>query len=363
VVAALAVSNDQDATIDAPSAHRAAAQPIEKPGLHDAAPIAGDSPQLLTQDKLAAAATLHRLYPSAVLDGVDRPKETDLAGGLGDGSLYWVFRFHMDDKQSEAYIAPDGLLVRKQDPVEASSLPQAVAEAISQAAANSTLKSVQRQETCAALRFVALETPKTSYAVTVEKEGKESRLTVRADAALVAEGLQRPVAQEAEEEEPTAGTSAKNPNPKEITIPEPAAKAVRAVKEVYPSAVVQDVEEVAYDDRTGHVETILYEIEFPLAGSTKTVIATPDGVILSLSRPAEVTDLPQAVVKAIAEKVPGGIIKAVIKEEERAVARFVALKESRVVYLAEVVEKGKESIVRFSPDGKKIEPFNPWGTR
>jgi hypothetical protein len=310
-----------------------------------------------------AVASFHKAFPGATLDEVVRPEDDLYAGSADALPLYWTFRFESGGEHKEVPITPDGLLVRKDKGLEREQLPEVVARALDREAQGASVKEIHRQETLATLKYVALEMPDVVYLVTVEKDGEESQVAVAADGTVQRVSERGEQGEGPEEEESEATAPAANEELKEITIPEEAAKAVRAVKEVYPEAVVQDVEIVAYDDGTGNVEAIYYEVEFPLSGKPKTVLATPDGVILELNVPAEVQATPEAVTKAVAEKIPGAAIKAVTRQETRAGLKFVALNKPRIVYVADLegTEKGKS--LRFAPDGKKIEPFNPWGDR
>jgi hypothetical protein len=310
-----------------------------------------------------AVASFHRAFPGATLHEVVRPEDELYAGSAEGLPLYWTFRFESDGRQKEVPITPDGLVVRKDKDLRREELPKTVAQALDREAQGAIVKEIRRQETLATLKYVALKEPDVVYLVTVEKDGEESQVAVAADGTVQRVSKRGEQGEGPEEEESEATAPAANEQLKEITIPEEAAKAVRAVKKVYPQAVVQAVENVAYDDGTGNVEAIYYEVEFPLNGKPKTVLATPDGVILQLNAPAEVKAAPEAVLKAAAEKIPGAAIKAVTREETRAGLKFVALDKPRVVYVADLEGTDKERSVRFAPDGKKVEPFNPWGDR
>jgi hypothetical protein len=312
-----------------------------------------------------AVAAFHKAFPAAVLDEVVRPEDNFYAGSGDNLPLYWTIRYHLKDQRNEARITPDGLLVRKQERIDTKDLPPAVAEGVKKALEGATLKSLQRQETAATLKYAALEEPEVAYAVDVEKDGKTVHVSIQADGSI-RRSAARPAGGEEEEEEEEkeeapAAAAAKDKETKEFAVPDEARRAVKAVKEVFPQAVVQDVEYTAYDDGTGHVQTIYFEVEFVLKGQGKTLLVTPEGVILHLDRPVDAQELPKSTADALAKEVPGGVIKSVTKREIRAGLKFAPLEQSRVIYLVELEKQDKTSTVKLSPDGTKIEPFNPWG--
>ena len=294
-----------------------------------------------------AVAAFHERYPGGVLDEVRQMGPGDLAAGTGDPLLYWIFRFHTGADRKEAYISPSGVLVRSQEVCPLKDLPGEVSRALDKN--RSALKRILRQETSATLKFAEAPSPVTSYIVTVEKDKKRTELSVSADAPFAAKEL-RVIQDTHPEEEESPG-----PPAKEMPVPERAAAAVKAVKALYPRAILQDVEDVAYDDMTGHVEVAYFEVEISLDGKPKTVLATPDGILLYSSRPHTAADLPQAVLESVLGKVPGGTVVSAVERKENTIPRFVALDQPRVVYMAEFA--GKKEAVRYSPDGKVIKPL------
>jgi hypothetical protein len=140
-----------------------------------------------------------------------------------------------------------------------------------------------------------------------------------------------------------------------MTVPERASKAVKAVKALYPKAILEDVEDVAYDDRTGHVEVAYFEVEIFLDGKPKTVLTTPEGLVLYSSRPRTAEELPHAVLEAVSRAVPGSSVVSAVERRENTIPRFVALDVPRVVYIAGFA--GQKEPARFSPDGKVIKPL------
>ena len=77
-----------------------------------------------------------------------------------------------------------------------------------------------------------------------------------------------------------AGQDKKVPAPaKEIDIPAKASKAVKAIKTLFPDAVVKQITTEVYQDPTGVVDVLTYEIEFITKGTEKEMVASPQGVI------------------------------------------------------------------------------------
>lgn len=309
-----------------------------------------------------AVEAFRKAFPDAVLDEVIRP--TGLEGGAADAApLFWTINYRVKDRKGSARIAPDGVIIRTQATVEVKELPAAVANAVQEAAAGATLKEVQRHESLATMKCVAREKPGVSYAVIVEQEKKRFQVAVGADGTVqgttpVGEaGTKGAVDETGERAAPAPAGQAK-----EVPVPPEAAKAVQAVREAYPQAVLTDVESTVYDDGTGHISVIWYEVEFLVSGREKTVLASPEGVFLEpLDRSVDIKDLPAAVVAAVGKQLPGGVITSATRHETGADLRFVALEASRVTYVGQIEKEGTESSVTFAPDGKSIEPFRPWG--
>lgn len=307
-------------------------------------------------------AVFHRTFPDAVLDDVVRPE------GFGGGSngrqpLYWVCRFHIGDRHREVEITPDGIVIRKEDDVTRDQLPAAVARAVEGASANAAPKAIRRQETRAHLMYVAIDRPEVLYVAAVKRDGKATHLAVAADGTMLRSTGGAEAGEKGEENGAPAATPAPNRAVQEIATPDEAAKAVRAVKKVYPHAIVHAIEDVPYDDGTGRLQMLYYEVECSVDGKDKEVHATPDGLVLNLDRPLAAKDLPSVVAAAISKEIPGGTITSVSKQESRGDLRFVALDRPRVIYLAEFSSSKKDGTLRFAPDGKKVERFNPWGDR
>ena len=223
--------------------------------------VAAGSPALGDQDKPPASqpqagrpagsdravAAFHKAFPAAVLDEVVRPEDKLYAGSGDSPPLYWTIRYHLKDQRNEARITPDGVLVRNQERVEVKDVPPAVAKAVDKVSEGATLKSLQRQETGATLKYAALDKPEVSYSLSVEKDGKTVKFDVQSDGS-VRRGRENSKASETREKEEEKTPAAKEKEPKEFAVPDEARRAVKAVKEIYPQAVLEDVEITAYDD-------------------------------------------------------------------------------------------------------------------
>src|SRR5580765_7299394 len=98
-------------------------------------------------------------YPNVTLDEIVRPD--DFGHGSDDEDpLYWVCRYRVGDQKKDVSVSPDGVLIRKQDEITTKDLPPAVARAVEQAGA---AKKLERQETRAGIKYVALAKPETHY--------------------------------------------------------------------------------------------------------------------------------------------------------------------------------------------------------
>jgi hypothetical protein len=332
------------------------ATPPAPPPAPAAVPQAPPETAVVPPGAQAAVAAFHGAFPGAVLDEVVRPK------GFGSGSgdeppLFWTMRYHAGDARDEALVSPAGLLVRRKQSIDAASLPPAVAAALAQASAGASPGALTRHETLARLAYVAAAAPELSWVATVEKDGRAARFSVKPDGTVQRGGGGEEEDEGDEEKDEKEGAGQAAPAPKEIPIPDEAARAVAAVKQVWPDAVVQAVESVPIDDGTGHFDVLQFEVEFVFGGAMKQVLASPDGIVLRIDRPADRGSLPTAVAAAIERESAAGRVRSIVAIEGRADLRFVALAEPRVVYEAVLTRDGKESSVRFTPEGNRIEPL------
>jgi hypothetical protein len=321
-------------------------------------PASADQTKDLPRTPDVAVAAFHREFPGAVFDEVVRPK--GFANGDGvEPPLFWVVRHHTGEARDEAQITPDGLLVHRQAKLALSDVPPPVAAAIAAASPGASPGTVTRHDALTRIGYVALATPQRSWLATIEKHGKLSRILVKDDGTVrrAGGGDEEDEGDEAGEEKETEKPAAATP--KEIDIPAEAARAVAAVKEVYPQAIVTAVETVPIDDGTGNFDVLQYEVEYLLGGTATQTDATPDGIVLRLERPAATDSLPAPVSAAIAKEAADGAVKSVVELEDRADLRYLPLAEPRVVYEVVREQDGKKISARFTPDGRRIQPLRP----
>ena len=305
-----------------------------------------------------AVDAFHALFPSAELEGISAPGPGDPAAAIRNARLYWILHFQDKGRPKDALIAPDGLLVRTQETVPLAALSDPLVQAINKEAVIGTLVKIQAQTTYATLKYVAAEVPRSFYGADVEKEGRTLKVNVRPDGSADApmEGIDSGLL---EGGPPYQESPALRARQDEVTIPEAAARAVRAVKDVLPGAVVQDIRQTIYDDRSGHIEIAAYEIDVDVDGKSKTVPVTPEGVVVYLTLPVKPDDVPSRVLAAIAAKVPGGTIKRVVRQDVLAVPKFIALEQSRFAYVAEIKTSflRRSQFLPFSAEGRLLEVF------
>ena len=87
-----------------------------------------------------------------------------------------------------------------------------------------------------------------------------------------------------------------------------------------------------FDDGTGDIEILTYEVEFVTKGIEREMVASPEGVIPHLWAPVEAKDLPKAVTDALDKAAPGAKIEKARAFEIRASLRFGALEKAKVLH-------------------------------
>src|ERR1051326_5175637 len=295
-----------------------------------------DKPKEWPKGSEKAVAAVQKEYPKGELEDVAEPRGFGSSGGKGD-PLYWNVQLHVSDKKLELAVTPEGTIVRVPTAVEVKDLPKPVAEGIAKAAPDGKVKSVEKSEMRATMKYVAIDKPEIQqYVIDVAKDDKRSRITMSGD------GGNAKVAEIKEDKKDDKGSKS-DEKEKEIDIPEKAAKAVKAIKAVYPDAVVKEITHEVFDDGTGEIEILTYEIEFISKGVKHEMVASPDGVIPHLWANAEAKDLPKAITEAVDKAVPGAKIEKVKRFEIRAGLRFAAIDKAKVFYS-----------VRMENDDKKV---------
>src|SRR5262249_41595310 len=148
---------------------------------------------------------------------------------------------------------------------------------------------------------VAWDKPRVqSYQATVVKGDKRIRVQIAPDGKLMGTPVvaDRDTAKDKKEEPADNG--------KEIDIPAKAHKAVQAINELYPDALVKEIITEVSQVPSGFVDVLTYEIEFISKGSKREMVASPSGIIPHLWKPVPEKDLPKAVADTLTKEVPGG---------------------------------------------------------
>jgi hypothetical protein len=291
-----------------------------------------------------AVAAVREAVPKAEIDEVAEPKGFGGSGGKGT-PLFWVVRFHTGEKKQEFSVLPEGVIIRLPISVEVKDLPRAVADAVAKVAPGETVKSAEKNEMRATLKYVALDKARVQqYAVDVSKDDKTTRYVVSPDGKSV------------KATEIKAEKKADKPA-KELDIPAKAARAVKAIKDLYPDAVVKQITHEIFDDGTGDIEILTYEVEFVTRGIEREMVASPEGVIPHLWAPLKEKDLPRAVTDALAKAAPGTRIDKARAFEIRASLRFGPLAKAKVYYTVQVEKDGKTQTLMVKPDGGLIKKF------
>ena len=317
--------------------------------------------QRIPPEARGAAEALRTRFPGAVIENVRSPGSGDPGGTLGGERLYWIVRFRTGGHIAEASLTARGLLVRIVAPVESKDVPAAVVKTLKETWPAEALVGISRRETWGTLRFIAAETPRLIYGLTLMKDGRLTKLDIRSDGTV--------------QTSPSANSSALAeaandpffPPPqvkeKEIPIPAEAVRAVEAVKREYPGAIVQTIEPTVFNDQSGTVETVYFDVEIGQQGKLKTVPVTPDGILLYTVTPVSQGDLPPVIAQAASKACPGGTFREAVLQEVKAVPGFVPIDQPRTVYTMEVLDGGRRDIAIIAPDGTRIVPARPWHWR
>jgi len=310
-----------------------------------------------------AVKAVKEALPKAEIDAVEQPKGFG-ADPKGESPLFWTIRIHAGDETQEISVTPEGTIIRLPIVVDEKDLPKPVRQSLAKAAANAKVQKVEKQETRATLKYAALEKPEAVYSVMVAKDEKKFQLQVAADGTILKNSPAKEEKKPAQDEaKPAVGEEKKPPkvdDKKKPDIPEAARKAVKAVQELLPDADITGVENVAYQDGTGALEILNYEVEYMLKGVEHELNVTPEGVIIHLTLPIEAKDLPKKVADAVAKEFPDGNVQMASKDETRAGLKFVALEKPKVLYVAVVENKGAKTTVKMLPDGTVVKDINPF---
>lgn len=233
--------------------------------------------------------------------------------------------------------------------VELKELPKEISDGAAKVRPGAAIKKAEKMEIKQTLKYVASDKPQVqTYQAILVSDGKRSRIQVAPDGKKL---NVQPVGNKAE-------PAKKADVPKEITIPEKASKAVKAIKELYPDAVVIEITTEVYQDPKGTVDVLTYEIEFLLKGEKREMVASPEGVIPHLWNPIKEKDLPKAVAETLAKE--GGKVESLSQFEIRAGLQFGPLDKPRVIYQLEMDKDGTKSKLSLRADGSVVAgPVRP----
>ena len=291
-----------------------------------------------------AVAAVRAALPKAQIDEVAEPKGFGGSGGKG-APLFWSVRVHTGAKRHVLSVSPEGVIIRLPIPIEIKDLPKPVADAVAKAAPGETVKGAEKQEMRATLRYVALDKASVQrYAIDMIKDGKTKRFFVSPDGKSV-KAIE--IAAEKKASKPA----------KEFDVPAKAAKAVAALKALYPDLAVLKITHEVFDDGTGDIEILTYEVEFVIKGIEREMVASPEGVIPHLWAPVATKDLPKAVTDALDKAAPRTKIEKARAFEIRASLRFGALEKAKLYYTVQVAKDGKERTLKVKPTGDLIQKF------
>lgn len=305
-----------------------------------------DKPKTWPKGSEKAVASILKEFPKAELDEVVEPKGFGGSGGKGT-PMFWTVRFHIGERKQELSVLPEGGIIRLPLPVEVKDLPKAVADGVAKAAPEAKIQSAEKHEMRATMKYVALDKAQVrQYSIDVVKEGKRSRVTMNGD------GSNAKVSELKDEKK---DAPAAKPAEKEIDIPEKAAKSVKAIKALYPDAIVKQITTEVFDDGTGEIEILTYEIEFITKGAMREMVASPEGIIPHLWAAAEAKSLPKAVTEALDKAVPDAKVESVRAFEIRASLRFGMLEKPKVFYTVSVIKDEKKQSLKLKPNGELIK--------
>jgi hypothetical protein len=301
-------------------------------------------PKAFPKGSEKAVAGVRAALPKAVIDEVAEPKGFGGSGGKGK-PLFWSVRLHAGGKKLDLSVTPEGVIIRLPTPVEVKDLPRPVAVAVARTAPGEKIKRAEKNEMRATLKYVELDKPRVrQYAVDVSKDGRKTRFVVS------------PGGRSARATAVPAEKKAARPANK-FAIPAKATKAVAALKALYPDLAVVQITHEVFDDGTGDLEILTYEVEFVTKGIEREMVASPEGVIPHLWAPVAAKDLPKAVTDALAKAAPGARVEKARAFEIRASLRFGALKKAKIYYTVWVEKDGRERILKVKPRGDLIRKF------
>jgi hypothetical protein len=289
-----------------------------------------------------AVAAIRAAFPKSEIDEVAEPKGFGGSGGKGTPML-WNVRFHVGETKRDLAVTPEGVIVRVPETIAVADLPKEVADAVAKSAPGAKLVSATRNEVRATMKYVAFDkTVVQQYAVDVVKDGSARRHVVSPDG------------KSDKESDVPAEKKAVKPE-KEFEIPAKGERAVAAIKKLHPDAVVAQITYEMFDDGTGDMEILTYEIEYVTNGVEHENVVSPEGVIPHIWITIDPKDLPKPVTEAVEKSAPGARIEKAKAFEIRASLRLGPAEKPKTFYSVQLQEDGKDRTIDIKPDGSLIK--------
>jgi hypothetical protein len=130
-------------------------------------------------------------------------------------------------------------------------------------------------------------------------------------------------------------------------------KAVEAVRQLGPGAVVSEVSlPKDFGAGTEDGSPLFWVVNLRRDGIDQQLKITPEGTIILLPQTVDEKDLPRAIADAIAREVGGGKVLRCEKQEARATLRYVALVKPMVHYVVQLAKDGERKRLDVAADGR-----------
>jgi hypothetical protein len=148
---------------------------------------------------------------------------------------------------------------------------------------------------------------------------------------------------------------ADKPDEKEIEIPAEQAKVAKAIKGLFPDAVIKTIRATSFVfERGDGTPDLAYEVMFLSKGVLHEIDVSRDGVIWQKWLDVEAKNLPKAVTDALEKAVPEAKIVKAQAQEIHAETRQAPLEKPYVYYDVTYMSDGKMHTVSLSPKGKSF---------
>ncbi len=118
---------------------------------------------------------------------------------------------------------------------------------------------------------------------------------------------------------------------------------------------MKDITTEVFDDGSGEIEILTYEVEFISKGVKHEMVASPEGVIPHLWASVEMKELPKGVTEALDKAIPGAKVEKAQRFEIRAGLQFGALEKPKIYYAVRVEKDEKEKTIKVKPNGDVIK--------